>query len=275
MKKHQFGKCALCRRECELTFEHIPPRAALNWKPVKNVSGENFIGTERKPWDIANLPYTNLQRGLGRYSLCNECNNNTGSWYGEEYLRMAKAAYKMIAVRKEDPIESFVIKNFYPQRFIKQVVSMFCSINNCDDARMQPLREFVLDRNSTNLDKSKYKICMYFTESALLKQNGLSVTVNLFDAGIVAMAISEITAFPLGFLLYFDPIDEWEYRGIDITSFGTAQYDWHYDLEVPIIVFEVNSWITGDFRTKEEIETCIEESKKETMEHNVQSNQSL
>lgn len=275
MKKHQLGKCALCRRECELTFEHIPPRAALNGQPVKSVSGQDFIGTDRKPWDISKLPYTNLQRGLGRYSLCNECNNNTGSWYGEEYLYMVKAAYKMLSVRKEEPVESFVIKNFHPQRFIKRVISMFCSINNCDDERMQPLREFVLDRNSTNLDKSKYKICMYFTESVLEKQNGLSVTVKLFDKGFAAMAISEITAFPLGFLLYFDPIDEWEYRGIDITSFGTAKYDDHYDLEVPLVVFEVNSWITGDFRTKREIEMCIEENKSGAMEYDVQSDPSL
>lgn len=257
MKRSHFGKCALCGKECELTFEHIPPRAALNNMPVKGISGQDFIGKDRMPWDIADLPYTNLQRGFGRYSLCRDCNNNTGSWYGEDYLRMAKAAYGFLSLRKKEPVSGFGLREFYPLRFIKQVISMFCSINDFDDLRMKPLREFVKDKYASGLDKSQYKICMYFTESQLIKQNGLSVTVHLLDTGIEAMAISEITAFPLGFLLYFDPTDGWGYRGIDITSFCTAKYDDCLDLEVPLLVFEVNSWITGDFRTREEIAECF------------------
>lgn len=29
MGKKPKGKCALCRKECDLTFEHIPPRTAV------------------------------------------------------------------------------------------------------------------------------------------------------------------------------------------------------------------------------------------------------
>lgn len=267
MKKKHIGQCALCRKECELTFEHIPPSAALNANPVKGVSGEDFIGLDRMPWDIGNLPYTNLQRGFGRYSLCKECNNNTGSWYCEDYLRMAKAACGFLALRKKEQVDAFGLRNFYPLRFIKQIVSMFCSINNFEDARMMPLRQFVLDKDATNLDASKYKICMYFTESQLEKQNGLSVTVHLLPEGYKAMAISEITAYPLGFLLYFNPTEDWDYRGIDITSLSKARYDEHCDLEFPLLVFEVNSWITGDFRTKDEIAECVEENRKWAEEH--------
>jgi SNF2 family DNA or RNA helicase len=40
--KH-WGKCALCGKECELTFEHIPPRAAFNSTPARPVSGVEVL----------------------------------------------------------------------------------------------------------------------------------------------------------------------------------------------------------------------------------------
>ena len=77
--------CALCGKKRKLTFEHIPPRAALNNKPVKVVTGEaliNQIGDSNKlPWDMNGVQYTINQKGSGRYSLCEECNNKTGHWY--------------------------------------------------------------------------------------------------------------------------------------------------------------------------------------------------
>lgn len=259
MRRH-FGKCALCGKECELTFEHIPPRAAFNDKPVKGVSGEKFIGLNRNPWEIEDLQYINLQRGYGKYSLCQECNNNTGSWYGDEYLLMVRAAYSLLAMSKEKPVYGIIIKECHPLRLIKQVLSMFCSINPLPDKRMEPLRSFVLNKNATGLDPTKYKVCMYFTDSSLLKLNGLSVIGHISETGCNAMAISEITAFPLGFLLYFDPKNGWEYNGIDITSFGQAEYDDKTEVTIPFIKLEVNSWISGDFRTKDEIIQCITES---------------
>ena len=46
MGKH-FGKCALCGKECELTFEHIPPRRAFNSTPARPVSGEEIFNVHR------------------------------------------------------------------------------------------------------------------------------------------------------------------------------------------------------------------------------------
>lgn len=84
------GKCALCGRDCELTFEHIPPRKAFNWIPEKTISGEQLIcsltDSNRMPWDFSGLKYQNDQKGMGAYTLCQTCNNNTGTWYGDEYV---------------------------------------------------------------------------------------------------------------------------------------------------------------------------------------------
>ncbi len=49
MGKEPIGKNALCRKECDLTFEHIPPRTAFNSTPVKSVTGDKIIeDSERK-----------------------------------------------------------------------------------------------------------------------------------------------------------------------------------------------------------------------------------
>ena len=67
--RKRFGNCALCGKECELTFEHIPPRAAFNSAPVRPVSGLELFkndsagGKDRLPWEIDGLPYENQQKG--------------------------------------------------------------------------------------------------------------------------------------------------------------------------------------------------------------------
>lgn len=69
MKNH-FGKCALCGKECELTFEHVPPRAAFNSTPARPVSGNEIFkeevinDKERMPWDTEGLKYQNQQQGM-------------------------------------------------------------------------------------------------------------------------------------------------------------------------------------------------------------------
>ena len=74
---------------------------------------------------------------------------------------------------------------------------MFCSINNFDDKRINTLRDFVLDKNAVGLDKSKYKLCLYLTKSNLMKYAPLSVILRMGETGCEAMALSEITAYPL------------------------------------------------------------------------------
>lgn len=272
MKNH-FGKCALCGKECELTFEHVPPRAAFNSTPARPVSGEKLFeeklddGEERMPWDMEGLPYQNQQKGMGKYSLCRECNNNTGSWYGDAYVTFARIAHAAIKNYKEDDHSGIGFKEIYPLKIIKQILSMFCSINSFEDSRLEPLREFVLNKNAVGLDKTKYKLCMYFTDSNLMKYANLSVMLKLTDTGAESIALSEITAYPFGFVLYFNPTDTWKYHGIDITGFADVGYDDLATVEMPWKIEEMNGILPEHYRSKEEIQKCIEENRKWSKEH--------
>lgn len=43
MSSKHIGICALCGKEKELTFEHLPPNKAFNFTPAKPVNGEDFF----------------------------------------------------------------------------------------------------------------------------------------------------------------------------------------------------------------------------------------
>lgn len=258
MAKKNYGTCSLCRKYGRLTYEHIPPKSSFNSQPVQAVTGYTLLASEnRLPWDISGMRYKNLQQGMGRYSLCSKCNNDTGEWYGNEYAQMAKAAHSAILTNAN----AFVIEQFYPLRFVKQVLSMFCSINSeCSESTIGPIRELVLNKQKAGLNKQKYKLCMYFTKSKLAKQAGISVTGNI-QTGVFT-TLSEITGYPLGFTLYFDPVEGGNYTGFDITGFADFQYEVCGQATFPLYLLEMNSWLPADYRSREEICLCIKQNEK-------------
>lgn len=261
--KRPFGKCALCGEECELTFEHIPPKKAFNSAPARPVSVSHIVkDNNRMPWDTSGLPYTNQQQGFGKYSLCEKCNNDTGTWYGDAYVEFVHIAHDIISRVPSSSNGAVRIKDIYPLRFIKQVISMFCSINDADNPTMADLREFVLDKNASGLNKSKYKICMYFTNSEIMKCAPLSILVFTNKSALEFVSVSEITARPLGFILYFNPAVNLKCDGIDITCFADCKYDEKADVMIPWRVNEVNDVFPTMYRTKREIIQCIEENKE-------------
>lgn len=291
----QKGMCALCGKECELTYEHIPPKAAFNSKPVKLYSGEKILfDGDRLPWDFQGLKYIDRQKGSGKYSICQECNNNTGAWYGETYKSIAYIIAEALEMSKEEPIQGICIEEVYGVRFIKQILSMFCSVNDYpalvgylktseteNKSEHSPLfntivsaqnalrnavflteelRAFVRDKNAVGLDKSKFKLCMYETNSTLIKLNAVSTVLNFSDNRFVT--VSELIVPPLGFLLYYNPSDNLECIGVDITFLADYGYDEKLKIEFPLQVLEMNTYFPTDYRTKEQIENDSKEAKE-------------
>ena len=265
---NKIGKCALCGKIEPLTFEHIPPKSAFNIRPVKPIKLHDKIGdSERLPWEIKGLQFSNLQKGMGKWSLCKECNSKTGTWYGTEYAEIAHVAYKAIKEYKtfDHPGNNYLLTltGVHPLRFIKQVFSMFCSVNDPDDGRFDEIREFVLVRDKYGIDIKKYKLCMYFTDSHFRKACGEMGIVRILPDGSTDLVfMSEIAAAPLGFILYLDPSDSYPYSGFDITNCAAHKYDEMCDLKMPFIMYEVNTVFPEDYRSKKEIIENREKCKK-------------
>lgn len=62
MARKVHGICCICGKESDLTFEHIPPRAAFNHFNLKLYDFWGYL-TQNK------TRYQSLQNGAGRYSL--------------------------------------------------------------------------------------------------------------------------------------------------------------------------------------------------------------
>lgn len=301
MPKH-FGKCALCGKECELTYEHIPPRSAFNKEQTKMYTGNELLADgDRLPWETDGLKYINCQQGAGAFTLCKDCNNITGKWYGNSYRYVAYNVAHAIIEWADDPeAEAIGIKDVYPLRFIKQVLSMFCSINNhvsingyltssipqIDKGQQSPLmrtmiesqialknaaknmdelRAFVLSKDAVGLDKEKFKICMYLTKSNIYKLNGLTANLKLEENSYIVL--SEITAYPFGFILYFNPPKNFEHQGIDITEMADIEYGQKGTVEFPFDLREMNTYFPNDYRTKDKIREDVEKANQWVEEH--------
>src|SRR5438552_9354996 len=75
------GVCHLCGTEGRLSFEHVPPKAAFNNRPVVAYGFEEAIKAGPENSGKGRIQ----QRGAGAYTLCGKCNNDTGRWYGKHY----------------------------------------------------------------------------------------------------------------------------------------------------------------------------------------------
>lgn len=63
-----FGSCRLCGVEGRLSFEHVPPRAAFNDRPILLYKFDEILnlGPDKTP----STGGTIQQKGAGAYTLC-------------------------------------------------------------------------------------------------------------------------------------------------------------------------------------------------------------
>jgi len=254
------GKCHLCNQVKELSFEHVPPKSAFNNKRAFYYTGNDFlkhIGTGNLPWDFSGLKPTQSQRGMGGYTLCKECNNRTGHWYGDAFAQFIVQGYKHIydfgglaAVSAQKSLK-FNFKGIHPQRIVKQLLCMFFSINNPDlCVAKKDLAELVQNPNSNAVGSGKYTLVPYVNTGKLIRNLGITTSLNIYNGQI--RVISELSALPFGFTLEFDSKEAESINIIDWIN--TFNYNDQVDLELVIPVYEANTTYPADFRTKQEIQ---------------------
>jgi hypothetical protein len=119
-RRKQIGICCLCEQYGKLSYEHIPPKAAFNKSTVIQYSWQNNHTELRKSKGKS------IQGGFGAYTLCEQCNPNTGHWYGDEYVTWARIGNDLIKIWEQRGIkqDEFGLPNVFPLRFLKQVVVM-------------------------------------------------------------------------------------------------------------------------------------------------------
>lgn len=266
-KKLKYGKCKLCGEVTQLTFEHVPPNKAFNSQRVKRFGSDEVIklmaGADgRLPWDYSGLKGEFQQKGSGDYYLCRKCNNNTGSWYMRDYIVFANTMALVQQNFNSKGIKNcnFWIDDIYPLRIFKAIMTMFCDINfSCFGD--EKLRQFLMNKENNDFDTKKYTVSMYLNGTTSSRMLGINaVHVN----GIGTLVLSEVSHFPLGFLLYIDKPEGFKPPGIVINDFAKIKYNDKQKTSFwGLPIYEINTNFPADFRTKNEIKDCINHNRIE------------
>jgi hypothetical protein len=260
-RKGMSGKCRICGKEGKLSFEHVPPEAAFNKATAIEYSLESWM-TKRK------VKGEHCQGGVGQYTLCQQCNSDTGSWYGDEYVKWAKTAHDILLFIERRP-EHFVgkttvvatLKNVYPLRFLKQVVTCLFSVAGtspgAEFAGNNPeLVKFILDKYETYLPPD-YRFYLRLYHSSISRRypsaGKLTVTYSRDDGGNIlphtlrvssATALCEMTHAP--FALTMTNSTGFP-NATEITRFKDYRYDEQLNLVLPLMIGRSSTPYPGSY----------------------------
>ncbi len=263
-KKKHFGTCRICGEQKELTFEHVPPSATYNNKAAKIIKVMDFLELEHEkglmPWELDKAKGRIIQKGIGDYYLCAECNNKTGSWYGHEYKKFIDGImYARYQCMNHNCCGIDIqMKNIKPLQVFKQIITMFCDINT-GLSKNDGIKEFLLDRYSTTFDTKKYRVSMYIMKSGVIRMNGFVAHGNIKETNTLAI-LSEIATIPVGFILFNDYAEDCLPAGTEITDFALYKYDAIDTIKLRLNIYENNTWLPMDYRSKDEIYKTIAEN---------------
>jgi len=254
MKKNRVGICHICGNHKELTFEHIPPKSVFNADNVRLYQYIDIHAAGNDCWDFSGVRYKQHQRGVGGYTLCEQCNNDIGAWYVVDYADFIIRLYSAIKKHSFKQNDEFVVyaNDIYPLRIFKSILAMFCSLNSDKFVDMHNIRKMLLNREEKGV-AGDYGIAMYFAIGNIIKQLPISVIASTDTHNFTSTirTVSEITWFPFGYI--FDAKRENNPRDFDITDFSQYGYDEKADISIELITREVNTPFPVDFRSKKQV----------------------
>ena len=269
MVKNKKGTCHLCGKYGKLSFEHLPPEKAFNNCRVEYYN--YFMG-------ITEGDYNNKisQKGLGRYTLCESCNNSTGSWYGGAFIDWALQSMNILKYTDNQPSLYYRLCIF-PLRVIKQIACMMFSVNT-DEFRCyhQDLVKFVLEKKKRYLSPNIRFFAFYNAEGFRMSGGMVKVKTNNFNMNSLDglgesvdrmrtkiethHAISELGFPPLGYGLTFES-ELPDPRLVDISYFAKYRYEDQCSIELQLPVLPVDSPYPTDYRTRQEMEKVRQRNK--------------
>jgi hypothetical protein len=262
--KH-YDSCRICGKDAVLTYEHVPPKNAFNSHTVVEYSFDQVINmmgdSKRMPWDHSGIKGKYNQKGSGGYYLCRDCNNNTGSWYIEEYVKFANTLSSMIQTEKIKIGEyvSFTLFDLYPLRIFKAIITLICDTNRMCCLGDNRIQEFLLDKENNDFDTDKYQVYACLVAPGSMRVTGK--TAELITYLSEPVILSEVSHYPLGFALYINKPKGFEPPGVNITSFVKQQYNEKCKIIIHgMPYYEINTNYPMDFRTKDEIRKCVSEA---------------
>ena len=244
LSKNKYGQCHLCGDYGKLSYEHVPPKSAFNRNKVLIAGGERIF---QGSFDLDKIRGIQLQRGMGGYTLCERCNNNTGRRYGPSYASWIYQAYRYLQI-SSSATELQLPYWVYPLRVIKQILCMFFSINTNQFHKYYPdLRDFILFTRASGIHP-KYRLYAFRNKSGRARFAGL---IKKMDYSGSSQFYSEVASPIVGYILTIDsepPDSELE----DLTFMTKYHYNDLAGLYLRIPTKDVYSFMPGDYRSRDQ-----------------------
>lgn len=234
-----------------MTFEHIPPKKAFN-------DHQQLLRTLED--HISGRPggYLRFRKGLGKYSLCERCNNNTGSWYGPAFVDWTRQGFEWFNKVEGEKILSLP---YYvqPLNVLKQVMVMAVAMSNevSLDAHKE-IRRFLL-RPGQRYMPSDYRAFVYFNMRGQLRfTSGMAILDTEGKGSDYVMA--EVALPPFGYCVT-RPVGHRQSlaasKGLyEITQFSRYGLDEWAIVHLRIPTRETNFPSPLDYRNREGVEAA-------------------
>jgi len=244
------GPCSVCGLVGKLSYEHVPPESAFNdsgvlVSDIRKVIGSDLLEELQNPSGRIN------QRGAGGYTLCERCNNDTGSWYGGAYVDFVKAVYSVAIQVRPSGVAYFSVC-CKPQDVLKQIITMFCSACGPGFAAKKPeVVRYLLNREICSLPPDISVFLAFFDRhsSRATRQSGITGRLS-GDAG--SHIYSEISFPPFNIVMTLNSPAP-NPRLFEITWFKGFNYGESAWVNLRLWNLAVNSFFPGDYRTYEEL----------------------
>lgn len=176
VRKEIIGPCHICGKIAKLSFEHVPPRSAFNDRPLLYIDVEHLLKNSKS--EIKKVK--THQKGSGRHSLCERCNNLTGAWYGSAFVDWAYQGMRILHHTHNKP-SLYYNFHLFPLRVIKQIVCMFFSSNSPGFRDTYPyLVEFVLNKEKKYLNP-KIRIFVFYSSGEKSRSAGVTGLLRGFE----------------------------------------------------------------------------------------------
>ncbi|HEY9259399.1 hypothetical protein [Chitinophaga sp.] len=196
------------------------------------------------------------QGGIGYYSLCGRCNSFLGRNYVTDYQKYSNTFIEF-AKKNEFNLFEFTMHNFNALKVLKQIVSMFFSIN--DDTFSENNREvaeFVLDSESNKLSE-RIRVFNYLNTEGQFRNLPVMALGNLSSKGVVIA--TELAFPPLGHVLTIDFDGQLPFHQ-EITSFKDYKFDETISFDFRVCRLPTYLPFLLDYRDKETIKELIDKS---------------
>lgn len=243
--------CTICIQYKEMSEEHIPPKKAFNQFPVvlETMNYQQSIDTGVSVWQSGRK----IQKGNCSYVLCEQCNNDTGSWYAGSYGHFVKQIAPYAHIGNTNAICSLILPEVYPLRVIKQVVAMFCGSCGPGLAQTNPAFTRVLQNKYRQESIDPFRIYLHVRNSVGGKLTGMTAKMDTLGTPGTS-TLAEVSWWPVSWILCRGKPHQGNI-GLDVTYWLTKyDFDDKETLALALPCMWAETKFPADFRAPKQIE---------------------